>query len=119
VHENYSFCKENRLVNQAQFKAVRSFGVRVRNPLCIVNACKNELNYPRIGIITSKKSLPKAVTRNKVRRIVKEWFRYRIKKLPSLDIIVIMSFASRYTTTKELHLCLDKLLQRVEKQCKL
>ena len=49
----------------------------------------NDLSHPRLGLIVSKKHTRTAITRNLVRRIIKESFRLHGNKLGSVDIIVL------------------------------
>lgn len=49
---------------------------------------KNDYQYPRLGIIVSKKIINKSYLRNYVKRIVKELFMIAIPVLDNYDIIV-------------------------------
>jgi ribonuclease P protein component len=118
VLDKYLFKRSSRLRKAHEFKAVKDAGIRIRDRYLIINAKKNHLNYPRIGIIASKKSIPKAVRRNQVRRLIKEWFRMRQKTLPSMDIVVIIAQASRDQQSQVLRECLEKLVQKLTNHCK-
>lgn len=41
----------------------------------------------RLGLIVPKRVLPRAVDRNRVRRLLREWFRLRQFELSGLDVI--------------------------------
>ena len=51
---------------------------------------KNNHNNARLGIITPKKLVPLAVSRNKLRRQIKEDFKKGIEQLNSYDILVVI-----------------------------
>lgn len=48
----------------------------------------NSLGYPRLGIVVSKKTARRAVARNYMRRVLREWFRLNREKLGGLDVVV-------------------------------
>lgn len=53
-----------------------------------MHALPNNLGYPRLGIVVSKKTARRSVDRNYMRRVVREWFRYHRNKITSLDLVV-------------------------------
>jgi ribonuclease P protein component len=55
-----------------------------------VFARPNGLAHARLGIVTSKKVAPRAVDRNRVKRIVREAFRIWRGRLLGLDVLVRM-----------------------------
>ena len=60
-----------------------------RSRLFIVITCKNPLSRSRLGITVSKK-VGKAVTRNRIKRIIRDYFRLNRRLLPGrLDINII------------------------------
>lgn len=50
---------------------------------------KNTLPYARLGLAIAKRAVPSAVDRNRIRRLIRESFRYRQSKLVGLDIVVV------------------------------
>ena len=116
--DSYSLSRLLRIRKASEFKALKHAGIRIRNRHFIFNAKKNQLNHPRIGIIISKRSIPKAVRRNQVRRLIKEWFRINQHHLPLMDIVVIVAQASREQQAKVLQECLENLSQKLTKHCK-
>lgn len=49
----------------------------------------NDLGYPRVGYIVSKKISSKAVIRNRIKRIFREYFRHNKPLFGSNDIIFV------------------------------
>jgi ribonuclease P protein component len=49
----------------------------------------NEGEGPRLGIITAKRKLPRAVGRNRAKRIIRESFRQNRANLGDVDVIVL------------------------------
>ena len=50
----------------------------------------NYKGYARLGIISSKKVFPRAVDRNRIKRVIREAFRQHSIKAKQLDIVVIV-----------------------------
>lgn len=75
---------------------------------------RNANNNARLGIVASKRMLPHATDRNRVKRIIRETFRqHRIKTL-SIDLVVMVRRA--YAQDK-LVKDLETLFNRVEGRC--
>lgn len=55
----------------------------------VVRARKNGLQYSRLGLVISKKSVKTAVNRNRVKRLVRESFRQHQERLCGLDVVVM------------------------------
>lgn len=48
----------------------------------------NELGYPRLGIVVSKKTAKRAVARNYMRRVLREWFRHYRGQISGQDLVI-------------------------------
>lgn len=48
----------------------------------------NALDAPRLGLIVPKRVMPRAVDRNRVKRLAREWFRNNQARLGSRDILI-------------------------------
>jgi len=60
-----------------------------RNPLFVLVSQANEAQKGRLGITVSKKVSKKAVERNRLKRQIRETYRYCHAQLPSEDIVII------------------------------
>lgn len=84
------FPKHDRLLNASDYKAVFSnaqFKVSCRYFLIL--AIKNNWMHSRLGLVIAKKNVAKAVQRNRVKRIVREFFRLHGNRMPGLDLVVL------------------------------
>lgn len=81
--------REERLRRKRDFQIIAQEGARrhTRNFLIIVR--KNDLGFSRLGAVASKKT-GKAVERNRVKRLVREFFRRSKDRLPSSTDYVIV-----------------------------
>jgi ribonuclease P protein component len=80
--------KLTRLTDSPEFERVYRQGTAFRSRLFSVHAFPNEIGTPRLGLSVSKK-VGNAVTRNAVRRRLREVFYSTIGRIPgSLDLVV-------------------------------
>jgi len=77
-----------RLRSAEQFAAALAQGSAGARRHFMVFARPNGLEHARIGIITSRKAAPRAVDRNRVKRMVREVFRGCRGRLDGLDVVV-------------------------------
>ena len=84
----YRLSKNQRLLNKQAFDAVFKHAYRVSNRHFILLYRKNTLGYSRMGMAISKKAIPKAYLRNKVKRVLRESFRLNTP-VPSVDMVVL------------------------------
>lgn len=85
-----SFSRSLRLLSSSEFKNVFAntcFKASSRHLLLL--ACPNTQGHARIGFVLAKKQLKRAVDRNRVKRIVRESFRYIHCDLDNLDVVVL------------------------------
>ena len=48
----------------------------------------NDVGFARLGLIVPKRVLERAVDRNRVRRVLREWFRRNQKRLGGQDLLI-------------------------------
>lgn len=102
-----------------EFRKVRSHGVAVRDPLFTLRVTEYRPRYgeqwrPRaiIGIVVSKKTLKRAVDRNRARRRVREALRSLPGGLPPCRAILLPNPAVLRVAFPELQSALSRALQR-------
>ncbi len=74
---------------------------------------KNEDGYSRLGIIASKRSMPKAVSRNFAKRMIRNIFRLNFSVEYSVDVVVRAKRQFNSETSAEGRLALLQLFQSV------
>ncbi|OEU75453.1 MAG: ribonuclease P protein component [Desulfuromonadales bacterium C00003068] len=85
----YSFPKERHLRKSSDFQLVRQGGKRRHTPNFIVVVLHRSNSLTRLGLTVSRK-VGGAVQRNRVKRLVREFFRNHINRLPvGIDISII------------------------------
>tara|TARA_R110000850_G_scaffold85460_10_gene183983 strand:- start:23982 stop:24383 length:402 start_codon:yes stop_codon:yes gene_type:complete len=104
------FPRAARLLKPADFKRVISKGRRRRSPCFtayefVVAAQGPEAQLPassaRMGLAVSKKAMPRAVDRNRFKRLVRESFR-KSSDLPVADVVIMATPRARKISRPEL-----------------
>ena len=63
-------------------------GHRRRSDSLSVQLRSNGLSYARLGLIVPKRHVPRAVDRNRIKRLMREWFRHRQHGLEGRDVLL-------------------------------
>jgi ribonuclease P protein component len=80
--------KPVRLTGPAQFEAVLAAGRRSGGRCFLARAIPNAGLGARLGLIVGKKAAPRAVDRNRVKRLVRIVHRQFLQELDALDVVV-------------------------------
>ena len=78
-----------RLTHRAQFDAVLAYDNAVTGHRFVVRAKPNGMINARLGMIMGRKGIPRAVDRNRCKRLVREVFRATEPILAALDVVVL------------------------------
>lgn len=88
--KSFSFDRELRLLTPSHFNCVfKGSPLRAASPHLTMLAVSNHLGHPRLGFVISRKSAKRAVTRNRVKRVIREYFRLTQHRLPPVDLVII------------------------------
>jgi ribonuclease P protein component len=94
--EKQTFGKHGRITKKRDYLTVYQRGIRSHSEHFTIVVCKNEMGISRLGITVSKK-VGSAVQRNRIRRLIREFFRLNRSRLSTPQDIVII--AKRNITT--------------------
>ncbi|MGN6389055.1 MAG: ribonuclease P protein component [Burkholderiaceae bacterium] len=75
-----------RIVKADEFSSAFRLRPAGRSAHFMLYARDNQLSHARLGVVAAKRLAPRAVTRNTIKRVVRESF--RLSTLPPLDCIV-------------------------------
>ena len=83
------FGKAYRLLTTEEFSSVFAFRKqRSRRLIQVLQSDANTAGHARLGLVVGKKAAKRAVKRNYMKRVIREWFRCRKHSLPPRDYIV-------------------------------
>jgi ribonuclease P protein component len=104
-----SFTPAHRLRHKPQFDLLYREGRRFSDNFFTLLIRKNELPHPRLGLSIAAKAVGNAVSRNRIKRVVRESFRLTRQQLPSIDIVVNARPAARSASNTQLTHSLEQL----------
>jgi len=107
------FPKKVRLVNQTEYDAVFKKAKKVSQKHVLSLYRPNQLDISRLGIIVSKRVARSAVSRNLIKRIIRESFRVSQNRLQGLDIILLMRQGCSLLDKTELRKTIDQLWEKI------
>ncbi len=111
------FSRRNRLFKPDEFRRVFDAGERSSDRYFVVFARSNGLAYARLGLAISKKSTRRSVDRNRLKRLVRESFRFHQFLLAGLDLVVLKRQGNLMLENSEYLSSLSHHWQLVAEKC--
>ena len=110
---NHSFPKKERLLKRACFTRLSKFGKKVQNRYFIALLSDGLTENNRIGLTVSKR-VGKAVERNRIKRIIREYYRNRRSTLAgNRDINIIARKQVSDLANSRIFAELDNLFKKI------
>lgn len=109
-----NFPRDYRLTDKKAFDAVFREPTKLKVGLLVAFVSKNSLGYSRLAIRVSKKNYPKAVVRNKIKRVCRESFRHVCSQLNGYDVVISV-YRSEILDIARLRRDLSKLWLKLNK----
>jgi ribonuclease P protein component len=82
------FAKSARLRQRRDFLRAQALGKRLHTRHFGVTLAPAAEGHPRLGLVATRR-LGKAVQRNRVKRLLREWFRRHQSGLPVIDLVIM------------------------------
>ena len=79
-----------RLCKTHDFTRIFRYGHRFRQGVLLVLALRNDLQYPRLGVVVPKRQVRLAHDRNRFKRIIRDHFRLHQSLIGGRDIVVLV-----------------------------
>ncbi|PCK08665.1 MAG: ribonuclease P protein component [Alteromonadaceae bacterium] len=106
--------KSNRLLSSSDYSPIFDKAqIKVSHQRFLILARKTERSHPRLGIVVAKKNVKHAVKRNRLKRLIRDTFRTKQHKMPSIDAIVLARQGTESLSNQELIEILNNLWKRV------
>jgi ribonuclease P protein component len=111
------FPRTARLSRPSEFKKVFATGKKQSDACFTLLSMPNAHGGARLGLVLPKRHEPRAVDRNRLKRVVRECFRQSRRSLPPLDVIVMLRGSLRFKSNPQLRDSLTQHWQRLQNQC--
>ncbi len=115
--KRYSFPTQIRLGKASEYKKVFTKPTKSTDQFFTLLVIKNDYGYPRLGLAIAKKNIRKAVTRNLIKRTVRENFRLQQQELINIDIVVLARRDAANASPALLRKSLDKHWLKIINRC--
>lgn len=113
---NYKFTKAQRLLTPAAYRLVFDGTERkLHQPHLMAFVRTNEQALARIGMAITKKKVPTAVQRNRIKRHIREQFRHCAAQLKPFDIVFIVKKPINNLDNKELKNEINAIFKKLKK----
>ncbi len=89
MNSPFCFTRNKRLLRSQEFDAVFKNPEKIGSQHLLVLFKKNNLPFSRLGLVVAKKQFKKSVTRNYIKRRLREKFRTIINFHTNIDIVVV------------------------------
>ena len=114
---SYTYTKAQRLLTPAHYKYVfDNVSYKVHQPHIMAFVSNTDNECARLGLAITKKKLKTAVSRNLVKRLIKERLRHYAPQLLPVDMVFILKKPTTELTNQQLTAQVDavfaKILQR-------
>jgi ribonuclease P protein component len=107
----YAFKKTDRIRKRPEFVFISKSGKKIQNRQFIIVYSPSRFNQSRIGITVTKR-IGKAVRRNRIKRLVREYYRHNRHRLKGFwDINVIAKNEAAELNSKQIFLSLEDLFE--------
>jgi len=107
------FPPASRLRTSADFKAVFASSQRSSDSQFTILACANGLQCPRLGFAIARSRIRSAVVRNRLKRIVREYFRTHRELFGAVDMVVMAQSRADVNDSEKLRASLRKHSEKV------
>lgn len=107
--------RRGRLTRPAHFEAVLAGGRRSGSRSFLGRAIDNGGGGARLGLIVGKKTAPRAVDRNRVKRLAREVYRRLAAELGPMDVVVQLRSSPRGRDNAELFKELERVMRGLVK----
>lgn len=112
----FTFTKAQRLLTPAAFRYVFDAPERKLHQAHLMAFIRsNKLSHPRIGMAITKRKVPTAVARNRIKRHIREQFRQQAAQLEAVDIVFIVKKSTDDLDNKNLNNQINNIFKKIIK----
>ena len=109
------FPRAARLTDGEQYQRVFAKAKRRGDRYFTVLAVPNGVDTARLGMAVARRQLPRAVDRNRIKRIIRDSFRQHRAELAAVDIVVLVRAVAARADNEQLSAALTRQWQRLSR----
>lgn len=118
--KTFSLEKQAKMIKTDEFSSVFNFRKRISMQYLVIHYLPNKRQRARLGLVVGKKTAKLAVSRNYMRRVLREFFRVQQHEICHVDLIIRVqkkfSKVDFIQIKQEFNTLIAKLNQRVNAQ---
>jgi len=84
-----TYLRDWRILTPADYQQVFNSAKAIKTSTLTILYKPNTLGHPRIGMAVSNKHSKNVVNRNRVKRVIREYFRQNLREIGNLDLVVL------------------------------
>ncbi len=111
------FLSKQHIRHASEFDIVFKQGKRLTEACFVFHYVKTERDYPRLGMVVSKKNCALAVNRNRIKRVIREQFRLNQQAFSGIDLVVALKSPIKTMSDQEQGECIKKLFSQLVTCC--
>jgi ribonuclease P protein component len=115
---SFRFTKQAKLIKTHEFSSVFSFRKRISTPHLVLHYQLNALQHARLGLVIGKKTAKLAVSRNYMRRVLRELFRLRQQDISPVDLVIRVQKQFDRVDFNQIKKEFDELMVKLNKRTK-
>lgn len=110
---SYRLTKQAKMIKTDDFSSVFSFRKRVASEHLVVHYLPNQHALARLGLVIGRKTAKLAVSRNYMKRVLRELFRYKQHEITQVDLIVRVQKKFNQSEFKQIKQEFDMLITKL------
>jgi ribonuclease P protein component len=110
------FPRSLRLITKKDYQFTFNHSKKVSSRFLLVLYRSNEKKNARLGLVISKRVAKHAVTRNQIKRVIRESFRLHQQNMEGFDVIVIAKTQCDKLSKNKLREGIDQLWEKLPTQ---
>ena len=114
MSNSYSFPRTARLTTPEEFQQVFKKSKKIHLKEFTAYCHRTTITQARLGLAVSKKVDKRAVTRNRIKRIIRESYRLHKTQLSGWDIVVVAKPPIKNLTNQQLFELLESVWQKLK-----
>ena len=112
-----SFPRRLRLTRSFEFQQVFKNNTRCADTCITILVGKKKGDCPRLGFAIARKQIPKAVRRNRLKRLFRESFRKAQHRLPAHDLVIMVRREILSCEPEKIRTAVEQHWNSIIKQC--